>query len=111
SNITYGTTLSGTQLNASANTAGVFTYSPVSGTLLNAGTYNISTSFVANDTNYLGAVKIVSITVNKATATLSLSNLSQQYDGTPKSVTATSSPSGLSGITVTYNGSPTIPTN
>ncbi len=32
------------------------------------------------------------------------------YDGTAKSVSVTTTPSGLSGISVTYNGSTTAPT-
>src|SRR6185436_13788222 len=35
--ITYGTALSATQLNATSSVAGIFVYSPVSGTILNAG--------------------------------------------------------------------------
>ena len=35
--ITYGTALSGTQLNAAASVAGSFVYTPASGTMLNAG--------------------------------------------------------------------------
>ena len=35
--ITYGTALSATQLNATANVPGTFVYTPVAGTVLNAG--------------------------------------------------------------------------
>ena len=49
-------------------------------------------------------------TVNKATATVTLSNLSHTYDGTPKSATATTTPPGLT-VTITYGGSTTPPTN
>ena len=35
--ITYGTALSATQLNATANVPGSFVYAPVAGTVLNAG--------------------------------------------------------------------------
>jgi hypothetical protein len=41
-------------------------------------------------------------------ATVTLSGLSQVYDGTPRVVTATTTPSGLS-VVVTYDGSPTPP--
>src|SRR6266702_395 len=44
-------------------------------------------------------------------ATITLSNLAQTYDGLPKPVTATTSPAGLSGVSITYNGSATVPTN
>ena len=42
-NITYGTALSATQLNATANVAGSFTYTPAAGTVLNAGNGQILT--------------------------------------------------------------------
>jgi hypothetical protein len=110
--ITFGTALSSTQLNATTGVAGSFTYLPASGTILNAGTYILSTSFAPTDaSNYNPATAEVTITVNKASATLTLSNLSQFYDGTPKPVTIISSPSGLDGIIVTYNGSTTVPTS
>ncbi len=43
-------------------------------------------------------------------ADVTLGNLSQTYDGTPKSATVHTSPPGLS-VTLAYNGSPTPPTN
>jgi hypothetical protein len=43
-----------------------------------------------------------SFKVGKAGATLALSGLSQTYDGTAKGVTVTTSPSGLSGVSVSY---------
>jgi M6 family metalloprotease-like protein len=42
-------------------------------------------------------------------ATITLGDLSQPYDGTPKSVTATTTPPGLS-VNITYNGSAIPPT-
>ncbi len=42
--------------------------------------------------------------------TVTLGNLSQTYDGTAKSVTATTTPSGLT-VNITYNGSANAPTN
>ena len=49
------------------------------------------------------------ITVNKFTATVALGNLQQTFDGTPKPVTATTTPANLS-VAITYNGSGTAPT-
>ncbi|MCW1916827.1 MBG domain-containing protein [Luteolibacter sp. GHJ8] len=43
-------------------------------------------------------------------ATVTLSNLSVTYDGTPKSATVTTNPAGLA-TTVTYNGSAQLPVN
>jgi hypothetical protein len=52
------------------------------------------------------------LTVNQATATVTLSGLGPyNYDGTAKSASATTSnPSGLN-VNITYNGSPNAPTN
>ncbi|QSV44630.1 MBG domain-containing protein [Geobacter benzoatilyticus] len=107
--ITYGTALSATQLSATANTAGTFTYTPAAGTVLNAGTQTLNVTFTPNDTaTYNTVTKSIAITVNKATAYLVLSGLNQTYTGTSKTVTATTSPVGL-GYGVTYNGSATAP--
>jgi sugar lactone lactonase YvrE len=48
--MTLGTPLSATQLNATANTPGTFTYSIPAGTVLALGSYPITVNFVANDT-------------------------------------------------------------
>jgi hypothetical protein len=70
--ITYGTALSGTQLNATANTAGTFTYTPASGIVLKAGAQTLSTTFAPTDTtDYSTATKSVQIVVNQATPTVS----------------------------------------
>jgi hypothetical protein len=50
----------------------------------------------------------VTIEINKASATVMLSNLSQTADGSPKPVTVTTVPAGLS-VNVTYNGLSTAP--
>src|SRR5207248_3981691 len=49
-NITYGTPLSSTQLNASASTAGSFAYTPAAGTVLSAGSNTLSVTFTPTDT-------------------------------------------------------------
>ena len=69
--ITYGTVLSGSQLNASTNIAGSFVYSPSSGTALPAGAHQLSVTFTPIDTaNYLSGSSGVTLTVNKATPEL-----------------------------------------
>ena len=50
------------------------------------------------------------INILQASATVSISNLTQTYDGTPKIPTVTTTPAGLN-VTVTYNGSSTPPVN
>src|SRR5207249_3411538 len=74
-----------------------------------AGSYSVIASL--NDPNYTASNATGTLTINKATATITLSNLTQGYDGSPKPATATTSPAGLSGVSITYNGSSTAPTN
>ena len=74
-NITYGTALSGTQLDATGSVPGTFTYNPVAGTVLHAGTKTLSTTFTPTDsTNYTTATKSVNINVAQATPTITWSN-------------------------------------
>src|SRR6266702_1067437 len=47
--ISYGTALGATQLNATANYPGTFTYSPAAGTILAVGTQSLSASFTPRD--------------------------------------------------------------
>ena len=76
--ITYGTALSATQLNATANgiagaLPGSFVYTPAAGTVLNAGAGQaLSVTFTPTDTvDYNNATGGTTITVNKATPTVS----------------------------------------
>ena len=48
--ILYGTTLSSTQLNATANVAGTFAYSPAAGTVPAVGTDTLTVTFTPSDT-------------------------------------------------------------
>jgi hypothetical protein len=69
--ITYGTRLSARQLDATANVAGKFTYSPAAGTLLTAGSQTLSVTFTPSDTSaYNTATATVTLLVNKATPTV-----------------------------------------
>ncbi|MBZ5660252.1 MAG: MBG domain-containing protein [Acidobacteriia bacterium] len=102
--ISYGTALSATQLDATASVPGSFVYSPAAGTVLNAGNQNVSVTFTPNDTaDYNTASANVTLTINKATATVSFGNLTQTYDGTPKPASVATAPSGVS-VTLSYSG-------
>jgi hypothetical protein len=69
--ITYGTALSTTQLDATASVAGTFTYLPVSGAVISAGSQTLSVTFTPTDTtDYNTATASVSLVVNKATPTI-----------------------------------------
>src|SRR5439155_16499262 len=67
-NITYGTALSGTQLNASSSVAGAFVYTPASGAMLNVGSnQTLSVTFTPTDTSsYTSVTMNVTINVQKA---------------------------------------------
>ncbi|MEY2408983.1 MAG: hypothetical protein QOF48_1653, partial [Verrucomicrobiota bacterium] len=67
--ITYGTTLSGAQLNAVANVPGSFAYNPPAGTLLNAETGRVLTVVFTpvNLISYAVATQTVTLNILKAT--------------------------------------------
>ena len=75
----------------------------------NAGSYAVVASLT--NANYQASNAAGTLVIAKASATLSLSDLSATYDGSAHAATTTTSPSGLSGVSVTYDGSPTAPTN
>jgi hypothetical protein len=89
--ITYGTTLSTTQLDASSPVAGSFTYSPAVGTLLSAGSQTLNTTFTPTDTtDYTTATASATLTVNKATPGIGVAaSASSAYVSNPVTFTAT----------------------
>jgi MBG domain len=91
------------QLSANSAAAG----SATSATAIVTPPYTV-TAIYSGDNTYIGSTN--TLTVNNATATVTLGNLSQAYDGTAKSATATTIPAGLT-VTFTYDGSPNAPTN
>jgi hypothetical protein len=74
--ITYGTPLGASQLNASASVAGSFSYSPGTGAVLNAGKGQLlSVTFTPADTaDYQAATATVSLNVLKATPVIAWSS-------------------------------------
>ncbi len=109
--ITYGTALSDIQLNATANVAGTFTYTPAAGTVLNAGAQPLSVIFTPSDpANYAPAEQVQTLMVNQAPATVTLGGLSATYTGAAHPATATTAPAGLA-VTLTYDGAATVPVN
>ena len=102
-NISYGTALSATQLSASSSTAGSFTYSPVSGTILSAGAHTLNVSLTPNDAvNYTTASKSVTINVSKAVPVITWSDPATILYNTPLSSTQLNAQSTASG-TFTYD--------
>jgi hypothetical protein len=64
--IPYGTALSGTQLNATADVPGTFSYTPAAGTVLNAGAQTLTATFTPTDTSASPATATVQLTVSQA---------------------------------------------
>ncbi len=129
--ITYGTALSGSQLNATATIGGTpadtvavpgtFAYSPAAGTVLDAGSSQpLSATFTPSDTlNYTGGTVSTTITVNKANQNISFGSLPNTSfgvapftvsatadSGLPVSFSATGncSSDGANGATITVTG-------
>jgi hypothetical protein len=95
--IAYGTPLSATQLDASANVAGTFTYSPAAGTVLPAGPQKLSTTFTPSDsTDYATAMDFVQLMVALPVAGVSPGSLTFNNQGVGTT-------SAASAVTVTNN--------
>src|SRR5207249_290115 len=91
--ITYGTALSGTQLNATASVPGSFVYTPAAGAILNAGAgQTLHVAFSPTDTtNYNNPTKDVLINVTKANAVIVVTPYSVTYNGVAHTATGTAS--------------------
>ncbi|MFN5328766.1 MAG: MBG domain-containing protein, partial [Planctomycetota bacterium] len=115
--ITYGTALSATQLNAtSGGVAGSFVYSPALGTVLKAGAaQTLTVTFIPTNLNSYKAVSnTVSINVNKAVLTVAANfkgknNDGQTYSAFTSSITGFVNGDNSSAISgaVTYTGTAT----
>lgn len=70
-----------------------------------AGSYFVEANIT--DPNYQGSAT-GTLVIGKAAASVSLSGLAWNYDGTPKSASATTSPGGLA-LAITYDGSAQAP--
>ena len=78
--ITYGTALTGTQLNATASVAGTFAYSPAAGAVPAAGTQTLGVTFTPTDaTNYTAASGSAALTVGKAVLTVRADDQTRLY--------------------------------
>ncbi len=86
--ITYGTTLSTTQLNATASVPGTFSYTPTGGTVLNAGIQTLSVTFIPTDTvTYSTVTATVGLVVNKVTSVITWASPAAVAVGTTLSAT------------------------
>ncbi len=73
----------------------------------NAGSYTVIATI--NSINHVGS-STDTLVIGKAPATLTITGLTQAYDGTPKSVTVTTSPPGLDHV-LTYEAASEAPTD
>ncbi|MDQ2841439.1 MAG: Ig-like domain repeat protein, partial [Acidobacteriota bacterium] len=95
--ISYGTPLTGTQLNAavyqpnsSIPIPGTLVYSPASGTDLMVGNHTLSVTFVpADTTDYTSATATATLLVTQATLTISADNFSRLYGAANPTFTGT----------------------
>ncbi len=80
SQITVGTPLDETQLNASSDVDGIFTYEPDFGSVLTVGEHMLSVTFTPSDIlNYTGAEMSVALTVNEITSLYDYGNTDLPY--------------------------------
>ena len=112
--ITYSFPVNSTQLNATANVPGTFSYSPSSGTLLPAGERTLSVTFTPTDTvNYNATTATRTLTVNKATPNVVIEGAgSWAYTGSPRAAVGKVKDRFnvvIATPALTYNGSPDPP--
>ena len=107
--IVYGTALSGAQLNATANVAGTFVYSPAAGAVLSAGSQTLSVTFTPEDAaNYNGATASVTVNVAKAASTIAWSNPASIVYGTALGGTQLNATASVAGTFVYSPASGTV---
>jgi hypothetical protein len=111
--ITYGTTLSGTQLNATASTPGMFVYNPAAGTTPAVGVDTLSVTFTPTDLNdYTTATASVTLAVNagiRTTSTIRWATPAAIASGTALSSTQLNATASVGGTFVYNSAAGTIP--
>ena len=96
--IPFGTTLSATQLNATASVGGTFAYTPAAGTTPATGTDTLSVTFTPTDTtDYTSVTKTVQITVTQAAPVITWNNPASIPFGTTLSATQLNATASVGG--------------
>ena len=104
--ITYGTPLSGAQLDASSPVAGTFVYTPALGAVLGAGSQTLTVIFNPTDiADYTTATATVPLTVNRATPPIAWATPAPIAYGIPLSANQLNATSTVSG---TFAYSPSV---
>jgi hypothetical protein len=99
--ISFGTTLSGTQLNATASVPGTFVYSPAAGTSPAVGTPTLSVTFTPTDTtDYNTGKASVTLQVNQSTPVITWPAPAAIPYGTALSATQLNATATLNGAAV-----------
>ena len=112
--ITYGTALSGTQLDATArlngnNVAGTFNYTPAKGTVLGAGMQTLNVVFTpSNTSNYTSASTSVMLQVNPAAPKITWLKPGAILYGTPLSSTQLDATAPVPGTFLYTPGADTV---
>jgi hypothetical protein len=92
--ITYGIPLGATQLDATANVVGTFSYSPKSGGMENVGTDTLKVTFTPTSANYKSATATVALQVTQAATATTI---------TSPSPTASLNSMGIATAVLAYN--------
>ena len=101
--IAYGTALSSTQLNATANVPGSFAYTPAAGTVLNAGAQTLTAAFTpADPSTYSAATASVQLAVSQASPIIAWPAPGAIVQGTALSATQLDATANVPG-TSSYN--------
>jgi hypothetical protein len=109
--ISYGTALSATQLNASSTVAGTYAYSPAAGTVLTAGPHTLSVIFTPTDTtDYTASMATVTLIVNQAPLAVIANNTSRAVGAANPTFTASYSGFVNGDTTAVLSGSPSLTT-
>jgi streptogramin lyase len=96
--ITYGTPLSGAQLNATSSVGGTFAYTPAAGTVLGTGQQTLTVTFTPTDsTDYSSVTATVMLLVNQATPSINWATPAAIPYGTPLSGTQLTASSSVAG--------------
>lgn len=108
--ITYGTALTATQLDATSSVPGTFNYTPALGTVLSVGNaQSLSVSFTPDDTvDYTSASGSTTINVDQATPTINWPTPASITYGTPLTSTQLAASANVPGTFVYNNAIGTI---
>ena len=103
--ITYGTALSGTQLDATATpvSAGNYVYTPAAGTVIDGGSQTLSVQFTPSNNNYAISTGSVTLQVKQAGQTITFTQNAPQV--APYNSSFTIAATATSGLLVSFSSS------